>query len=154
MDIPKKLFTNNIEIGNLYYFEDNRLTNTNEPHYFVVVGIDSDKLILFMVGTSQFEKASRRIELRNQDFATLVRLKPNTKENKLKKDTFIDCNRTFDYTVDNFYDIYINNGMKEKGNISDSELIEIYIGVEKSNQLTGEIKDLVIRSKPKHLNDE
>ena len=38
--------------------------------------------------------------------------------------------------------------------IMGSELTEIYIGVEKSNQLTGEIKDLVFRSKPKHLNDD
>ena len=151
MDIPQNLLKGSIEVGYIYYFVDNRLKDTKKPHYFVVVGIDDGSVVLFMVGTSQFAKASKRIELRKQDFATLVKLKPVNGINELKTETYIDCNSVFKYSIEDFHSKFLNKDIKAKGKISNAELSQIHIGVSKSKQLTGQEKEVINNSIPEDL---
>jgi len=142
MKVNKSLFIESIVPGNLYYFKEDRLTATHEPHFFVVVGIKEKEFIIFMAGTSNFEKASRRIELRKQNFSTLVRLKPDT-NNELTKETYIDCNNYFDHTFDEFFDMFKNDEVTHKGYIEESKLYEIVTGSMASDNLEGEIQDII-----------
>lgn len=143
MLVNKTLFRSSIVPGQLFYFKESRLTKTVEPHYFVVVAVNSEDIILFMVGTSKFEKVSKRIELRNQDFATLVRLKP-TEKNNLTTETFINCNDYFGHSFDEFFKLYENGLATAKGNISEAELKQIADGVFKSDVLAEDIKEIII----------
>jgi hypothetical protein len=129
--------------GSILYFKHNGLSST-EPHPFLLVGMKNSSASLFFVGTSQFDKVKRRVDERNLDPSTLVRINHNSSENQLTKETIIKCNECFEKPVSELSELYNKNELRIKGKASFSELNQVYIGTERSINLTGEEKEIIL----------
>jgi len=136
-------FLNSLTPGDLLYFKDGRL-NSPEPHFFLLAGIKNKSITLFLVGTSKFDNAQKRIEYRKQDSSTLVRIKPDSSINELSTDTYIDCNNCFDRTLSDLTNLVNNNDLRVRGTLKFSDLNQIYNGVNNSNGLTPEEKETIL----------
>jgi hypothetical protein len=143
MTVTPELFANSISIGKVYYFSSNKL-NTSEPHYFVCVANPENKesLLFFVCCTSQYEKRKSYIEKTGLPYETLVWINPTT-NNGLKKDTYIDCNKVFEYLKEDLKEMYSDSKITHSGSLSDSHLSQILIGLNKSPRIEKYIKDIL-----------
>lgn len=142
--VAKKLFADNIQVGQIYYLKKHKLI-TSEPHYFIVVGKSDTELVLFSCFTSNFESRRRYIELKKLPFTTLVQVKHN-KENNLKQESYVDCNSVYDHPIGDLYDLNKKGLMTLVGNLNDGKLEEIKVGIAESPLVPGELKDIVAES--------
>lgn len=136
-----ELFGDSIEAKKIYYFKSEQLKDTIEPHYFIVIAIPTDELIIFTCCTKQFEKRARYIELNNLPYSTLVRIKPDN-ENKLPLESYVDCNSCFKHSKTELIKMYEANKITFTGYIIDSKFEEICQGIIDSPLIAEEIKEL------------
>jgi hypothetical protein len=128
--------------GAVFYYEDERLVNTDEPHYFIVTKIVDDNYIIMTCSTSQLENCQRFCDYNNISYSTLVPIKPNL-ENGFRKLSIINCN---DYFPESKESILLKNrkaGVKIKGKITENELTQIRQGIKDSPNIEDEVKDLM-----------
>jgi hypothetical protein len=136
-------FGASIDIGKVYYFKSEKLTATNQPHYFIVIAVPTNQLVIFSCCTSQFEKRARFIELNNLPYSTLVRIKPDS-SNELKKESYVDCNNYFEYSKHELIAMYAKGEIEFIGYVASSIIEEIRQGINDSPLIPAEIKAMII----------
>jgi hypothetical protein len=141
MKLDAQLFSESIQPKKVYYFESSKL-GTNIPHYFICLSRSSDEMLVLVCCTTQFEKRSRYIESRGLPLSTLVWIKPDS-ENGLRQDSYVDCNGYFDYSIEELKQLYEDDMLDYKGEISDSHFEQILIGIKASPVVEEFIKDLL-----------
>ncbi|GEM_PF-807514 len=139
MILPVKYFLNNINIRKVYHFSSDKLS-TQIPHYFICIlcCTNDEKLILVCCTSDKNDKRKRRIEKLGLE-NTLIWIKPDDK-NGFSKDTYVDCNTFFEYSVDEFKIMYQRNLIEYKGEISESHLKQIIKGMLESPDIQEYIK--------------
>lgn len=143
MEIPRRLASSIFERKGLYYFKSDQLSS-DDSHHFILLEIDG-QLLHLVVCSSRYEKCKKRIELRNQDFRTLVRVKSSS-DNSLKGDSYVDCNFVFSQlTLENLENKFMNGDLKHTGYVTDAEYLEILTGVVASEDVEKGIIDKVQR---------
>ncbi|HPX04724.1 MAG TPA: hypothetical protein PLC17_02220 [Tenuifilaceae bacterium] len=140
--ISGQAFGQSICKGSIYYFKSNKLIETAEPHYFIVIANSPNDVVIFTCCTSQFEKRVRFIEINNIPRTTLVWIKPN-EDNCLKKDSFVDCNSYFQYSKAELIQMYEMEQIKFVGYINDSEIEQIRQGLKDSPLVDVAIKEII-----------
>lgn len=138
-----EVFIQSLKIGNIYWFINPKISSS-ESHPHVCLGTKDDTCAFMLCGTSQFEKKKRFFELNGLPFETLVRFQANV-TNTITKDTYINCNEVQSHQI---IDLYNNSSFKQRGNVSHSELFQIKNGIEISELLEEEFKDLILREFP------
>jgi len=139
MDLPVSLLSEIIKVGKIIFLDGNHLHGSDLPHPHFIIYAETD--VVLLVGTSQFDKASRRIELRKQDFQTLVTIKAQP-QNQLTKDTYIDCNSYKEMKISVFFKTITPE--KIKGSLTASELQQILQGFEASKEHPDIVKEKII----------
>ncbi len=140
--ISGQTFGSSIDKGKIYYFKSDKLVNTTQPHYFIVIATPSDDLFILTCCTSQFEKRARFIKINSIPMSTLVWIKP-TEENGLKKDTYVDCNSYLQFSKSELIKMYETNQIEFVGYIIDSKLEEIRQGIKDSPLIITEMKEII-----------
>ena len=74
------------------------------------------------------------------ELTSLVYLKP-TVNNGFKEDTWVDCNKYFEFTVEEFENITTSGKMEFKGEVSDTDYEQILIGLHSSREIETEVKE-------------
>lgn len=131
MDLPASfVLKSSLEIGRVYYINAPELIETEEPHYFIVIGMLENNSYL-LVSTTQLDKRIAWVRRRGISEDTICYIQPSP-ENELTKDSYLDCN--FYHEVDNNYLIKkIENGeLKCKGIICDSDFERIKASIQQS----------------------
>jgi len=133
MDLPPSVTTAIFERKGLYYFKSDKL-QSQEPHYFIIIEFEG-KVVHLVVCASDFEKCKFRIEKRNQDPCTLVRVKA-TADNDLKDNSYVDCNKVFsNYTLEILEEKLSTGILTFKGIISDEDYLQLLTGIIASNDV-------------------
>lgn len=141
MKIPLDLFLQGINEKKVYYFSSVKI-NTNIPHYFIcVLKGEKDTLLLVCCTSDRDDKRKRRIEKLGL-YSTLVWIKPDN-DNGLTKDTFVDCNSIFEYSIEDFKTMYQQNILEYKGEITGGHYEQIINGLLESPNITNDIKELI-----------
>ncbi len=140
MKIPINIFIDGIQNGKVYYFSSTKI-NTEIPHYFICTKKTTQDLLILVCCTSDKNDKNKKLaELRGLH-NTLVWINP-TEENGFTKDTFVNCNTIFKYSVEDFKDMYEQNLLEYKGEIEENHLEQTIIGLLASPQIEEEIKQL------------
>jgi len=138
-----EIFIQSLKIGSIYWFINPNISSS-EPHPHVCLGTEADECAFMLCGTSQFEKKRRFFELNGLPFETLVRFQANV-TNTITKDTYINCNEVQSHQIN---DLYNNTSFKQRGSVSISELFQIKNGIEISELLEEEFKELILSKFP------
>lgn len=139
MDVPVKLFVSSVQDRNIYYFSSDQIKST-EPHYFICIHRTPDDVLLLSCCTSQFEKRKNFIELQGLPNETLVWIRPKDGDyNPFTKDTYVDCNNVYEYTLEEFAEMHKNGTISYTGELDQKYYSQIIIGIHKS-PLVEEIK--------------
>ena len=144
MKLPIDFFLKGINEKKVYYFSSSKL-NTTVPHYFIcILKGEKDTLLMVCCTSDKNDKRKRRIEMLGLH-STLVWIKPDD-NNGFTKDTFVDCNSVFEYSVRDFKTMYEQELLEYKGEVADSHYEQVINGLLESPNITDDIKEL-IRSK-------
>ena len=130
MILPPGLLENYFEPKNIYYFASDQISS-NEPHYFIFVSKENGEQAILVCCTSQFEKRAKFIQSRKLPLSTLIWIKP-TPENGLKKDSYIDCNKLFNFSIEDLKNKHKDGKLKHAGILSDNHYEQILIGLNDS----------------------
>lgn len=90
--------------------------------------------------TSQFDTVRKFVESRKLPTETLVWISPN---DPFRKDTYINCNSTIPYTVEEFKVMYESDTIKFSGEISENHYEQILIGLHKRTMIDRELKQVI-----------
>ena len=133
MKLPTELFISSIDDRKIYYFSTNKIS-TGEPHHFICIKRTSADILIMSCCTSQFDTVRRFVETRSLPMESLVWISPDSTspDNPFTKDTYVNCNNCFTYTIDEFKAMYSNDSVSYSGKISDSHYEQILIGIQKS----------------------
>lgn len=141
-----QLFADGIAKKGIYLFSSTHL-NTDIPHYFICIVRTDGDLLYMTCCTSQFETVRRFVETRpNIPETTLVWISPKNNENPFTKDTYVNCNSVFVYSVEDLTQMYLNEEITYKGEISDIHYEQLLIGVNASPLVDEEIKEFIPNS--------
>jgi len=94
----KRRIKSTITAGSVYYYREDSF-NSPDPHYFIVINIDtlSDMVIFLVCASSQID--SRRRLRKDYPNKTLVEITPS-QYTEFSKRSIIDCNVVFEESVD------------------------------------------------------
>ncbi len=140
MKLPVNFFLDTIQEKKVYYFSNSSM-NTDIPHNYICLKRTPDDLLILSCCTSKFETIKRFIEIRELPYQTLVWIRPD--DAIFTKDTYINCNQYFSYTVEQFKQMYESGKIEFKGQIADSTFEEIIDGLLQSPLIDEETKDLL-----------
>lgn len=87
---PKIAIESTLKIGTIYKFKAPELINTDIPHYFIVIAIESSDNFM-VVCTTQLDNKIEQFKKMNYSMDTLAYIKPS-QNNGLKSDTYVNCN--------------------------------------------------------------
>ena len=139
-------FIDQLSIGDIYWFK-NPTISSPDPHPHIYVGKEDENHLFLICCTSNFEGRLRHFEINELPFETLVRVKEST-ENKLTRDTYVDCNEIPPYDVS---DLFYDYKLQYWGKISEAELLQIRDGISLSELLEAETIERVLSQFPKDL---
>lgn len=144
MKLPTDIFLSAIEEKKVYYFSSTQI-NTPEPHYFICLKRTDNDVLIMSCCTSQFDTVRRFVESRSLPNETLVWISPGdqTDENPFVKDTYVNCNSSYTYTIDEFRSMYNSDSVTFSGEISDEHYEQIVIGIHKSPLIDTETKEVI-----------
>jgi hypothetical protein len=141
MKLPVEFFLRGIGEKKVYHFSSTKL-HTDVPHYFIcVLKVPKETIILVCCTSDKEDKRKKRIEKLGL-YSTLVWIKPD-EANGFTKDTFVDCNNFFEYSISDFKVMYEKNLLEYKGEISEVHYEQIVKGLLDSPTIPNEIKDLL-----------
>ncbi len=103
--------------------------------------VQPDKIINLSCCTSQFDTVKRLIERNRFPRETLVYISKDDPENPFRKDTYINCNEYFQYSLEEFWGLYFNNKLKIIGSLPLDSFEQILIGFVKSEVIEQEYKE-------------
>jgi uncharacterized pyridoxal phosphate-containing UPF0001 family protein len=136
VSIPADLIiSTTLKVGAIYKLTAPELINTKIPHYFIIVGIDDEDNYMVLC-TSQKENKLNHFKNNNLELEGLVCIQPN-KVNKLKKETFVNCNDYHTISKSKLKDKINSDSLEVKGEISLNIYTQIKNGIIKS-----EVNDL------------
>lgn len=139
MSANQQEFIDNINHKKIYYFVSSHIKNSSEPHYFCVVGFDSESVMILSCFTTQIEKKIAFIESRNLDYSTLVFVEP-TSVNGLKLKCCVNCNDVYLHSKEDFEHLFKQNEIIEKGELEDVYYAQIFRGLNNSILIEEETK--------------
>lgn len=142
MKIPVDLFVSAIEEKKIYYFSSTKI-NTNEPHYFICIKKTDNDVLIMSCCTSKFETVRKFVESRCLPFETLVWITPSDLNNPFTMDTYVNCNDTIPFTIEEFRIMYDSDSITSSGEISLNHYSQILTGIHKSPMIDDEIKELI-----------
>jgi len=144
MKLPTDLFLTSIDDKKVYYFSTNKYSIEN-PHYFICIKRSPDDILIMSCCTSQFDTVKKFIETRSLPPESLVWISPDStsSDNPFNKDTYVNCNNCFTYTIDEFRTMYDNDSITLSGKISDNHYEQILIGIQKSPLVDNETKAII-----------
>jgi hypothetical protein len=140
--VPTDHFLSAIQEKKVYYFSSIFL-KTTEPHYFICIKRTEDEVLILTCCTSQRDTIQKFIEKKNLPFETMVWISPSDRENPFYTDTYVNCNSTFTYTVDEFRSMYDSDKIDFSGEISLNYYSQIITGIHKSPLVEAETKELI-----------
>ena len=135
-------FEKQITSRKIFYFTSDAL-QTKVPHYFICIMVQPDKIINLSCCTSQFESVKRLIEKNRFPHETLVYIPQADPENPFRKDTYVNCNEYFQYSIDEFWELYYYTDFQIIGDLPLHSFEQILIGFMKSDVIEQEYKDLL-----------
>ncbi len=139
MPISVQDFIDNINHKKVYYFKSEHIKNSTEPHYFCVVGFDTENVMILTCFTSQIQKKIDFVKSRGLSHSTLVMVDPTT-SNGLKKECCINCNDVYLHSKDEFKNMFINSEISEKGELEELYYAQVFIGLNDSIMIEEETK--------------
>lgn len=144
MKIPIESFISSIKEQKIYYFSSDKI-NVDNPHYFICIKKTEQDILILTCCTSQFETIRRFVETRSLPYETLVWIKPNVEDddNPFNVDTYVNCNFVFEYTIEEFRNMYNSNSISFSGEISMYYYSQIVNGLNLSPLIEEEIKDFL-----------
>jgi hypothetical protein len=123
------------------YFACSEL-NTEEPHYFICLCSHPVNTVNLSCCTSQFATVKRLIERNKFPSETLVYIPKTDTDNPFKKDTYINCNEWFPYSIDELWSMYYNVVLTIIPDLLPLHSFEqILIGLLASPQIEDELKE-------------
>ena len=140
--VPTDLFLSSIQEKKVYYFSSTQL-NTIEPHYFICIKRTDEEVLVLTCCASQQKTVQNFIESKKLPFETMVWISPADITNPFNKDTFVNCNNTFTYTLDEFRNMYDSDRVNYSGEISLNHYSQIITGIHKSPLIDEETKELI-----------
>ncbi|MBS1519625.1 MAG: hypothetical protein JST50_01410 [Bacteroidetes bacterium] len=132
-----------LSIGNIYWFKNPQI-GSPDPHPHIYMGMLDDDHLFMICCTSQFETKRRYFELAGLRYETLVRIK-DEEGNNLVKDTYVDCN---DIQTHDISDLYYDLKIKSGGAVTQAELLQIKTGVDLSELIEENTKQLILGQFP------
>ena len=95
--------------------------------------------------TSQFDTVRRFVETRSLPMESLVWISPDESsvDNPFSKDTYVNCNSCFTYTIEEFRTMYDAETVSYSGKVSDSHYEQILIGIHSSPLVDNETKEII-----------
>lgn len=138
--LPIATFLNTIEERNVYYFSSNKI-DTAIPHNYICLKRTDNDLLILSCCTSKFDTVKRFIEIRDLPFETLVWIKSDN--DIFDKETYVNCNQYFTFTVEQFAEMYKNEVLEYKGKISDNYFEQIINGLIMSPLIDEETKEIL-----------
>jgi hypothetical protein len=142
MKLPIELFLSSIDERKVYYFSTKKISTT-DPHYFICIKRSDNDLLIMTCCTSQFETVKNLIETRDLPPETLVWITPADDKNPFSKDTYVNCNSFFTYTVDEFRSMYSTDSVSYSGEISKDHYLKILYGIHCSPLIDIETKEMI-----------
>ena len=142
MKFSTDVFLGAIAAKKVYYFSSTKL-NTPIPHHFVCVKRTDNEVLILTCCTSQFDTVSRFVESRNLPNSTLVWISPKDPANPFITDTYVNCNNSFSYTVDEFRAMYESDSVNFSGEIAEPHYVQILTGIHSSPMIDAETKELI-----------
>lgn len=142
--VPTNLFLTGIQEKKVYYFSSTQI-NTPDPHYFICIKRCDNEVLILTCCTSQRDTVQNFIESRSLPYETMVWISPADNENPFKKDTYVNCNNTFYYTLEEFRNMYDSDKINFSGEISLNHYSQIIEGIQKSPLIDEETKELIPR---------
>ncbi len=144
MKVPLESFVSGIAEKKIYYFSTTEI-NSPSPHHFICIKRTDDDILVMSCCTSQFSTVKNFVESRKLPNETLVWIAPdkNDHNNPFTKDTYVNCNDSFTFTVDEFRERYSNDSVNLSGELSDLHYEQVLIGLHKSPMIDQETKDLI-----------
>lgn len=142
MKLPTEMFLSAIDERKVYYFSTTKISST-EPHHFICIKRTDNDVLIMSCCTSQFDTVKKFVETRSLPTETLVWISPTDAVNPFSKDTYVNCNSSFTYTVDEFRTMYSSDSVSYSGEISEDHYLQILIGIHKSPLIDKETKELI-----------
>lgn len=116
--------------------------NTDIPHYFICVCNHPIDIVNLSCCTSQFDTVKKLIERNRLPSETLVYISEKESDNPFSKETFVNCNEYFPYTIDELWDLYESGELEIIPSLLPIHSFEqILIGFNISPQIEEEIKE-------------
>lgn len=142
MKVPSEVFISAISEKKVYYFSSTKL-NTNVPHHYVCIKRSDDDILILTVCTSKLNTIQKFVDSRGLPYETLVWISPADKENPFTTDTYVNCNESFTYTVEEFKNRYDDESISHSGEISEAHYVQILTGLHSSPLIDGETKEAI-----------
>ena len=138
------IFLKGIKEREVYYFSSTKIATSVPHHYICIKRTDNDVLILSLC-TSKFDTIRKYVEIRKLPFETLVYIPSNSKDNisPFPLDTYINCNDTHSYTIEEFKKMFDSGLISVTGEISDEYYEQIIIGLHKSPLIDRNTKNIL-----------
>ena len=140
MKLPVNVFLSAIEQKKVYFFSSEKI-NITDPHFFICLKRTENDILIMSCCTSQFETVQRFVVTKSLPEKTLVWISPKDPANPFNKDTYVNCNSSQTYTVEEFKSMYEKDAVKYSGEISDDHYHQILIGIKASPLIDNETKD-------------
>lgn len=141
MKFPIELFLQGIAEKKVYYFSSAKL-NTPVPHYFICVLKSINDTIISVCCTSDRDGKRQKLIEKKGLHSTLVWIKPDI-NNGLTKETFVDCNSFFEYSIDDFKAMYKKDLLEYRGEITEAHYEQVVNGLLDSPTIPSELKELL-----------
>ncbi|HTE27592.1 hypothetical protein [Flavitalea sp.] len=135
----ESLFSSTVKEKEVFFFATEKIF-TEDPHFFICVKKTESEVLLFTCCTSQGGKREDYLNRKGVSLKTLVYIKP-VKGLPFTKDTFVDCNKCFQYTMEEFKKMCEEGTMQYKGEISPEYYEQIIVGLLESPEIDQEVKN-------------
>lgn len=136
-------FAADIKPRAILYFSDPEALNTPSRHYFICISPSPEGHLVFSCCTSQFATVKGMIEHNAYENATLAFIKASDPDNPFDKDTYVNCNEYFVYSLRNLWSKYLSGDLSFKSELPLDSFEQILIGLGKSDQIEEEVKELL-----------
>jgi len=144
MKFPTDVFLSAIDDRKIYYFSTTKI-NTDSPHHFICLKRTDNDILIMTCCTTQFDTIRKFVESRSLPMETLVWISPDVKDidNPFTEDTYVNCNNSLTYTIEEFRTMYDSEAVSYSGMISESHYHQILIGIHRSPLIDNETKELI-----------
>jgi hypothetical protein len=116
--------------------------NTHVPHYFICVCNHPVDIVNLSCCTSQFDTVKQLIERRKFPNETLIYMQKSDVSNPFSKDTYVNCNEYFPFSIDELWTLYSSGQLTIIKDLLPIDSFEqILIGFNKSPIIEEEFKD-------------